>query len=108
MNKFLKTGNAFHKHRKGAFSLKNKIRYTIIRNSKKLKMGLALLSAVMWVGASYPELCFTPYTCQMVMWKDGKEIPVEPGKDIPIWNLREEKIVMSSRLWEWLQEYAQK
>lgn len=90
--------------RKGAFYLKNKIRYYIIKNSEKLKLGLCMVLAACWVGASYPELCFTPRNCQLFERKDGKEVPVEMQDAGDIWNIRSEEVVISSRIWEWLQQ----
>lgn len=60
--------------------------------------------ALAWWGILYPELCFTQDTCQQVIIENGEKKVVDEVDYRDILTADEDKIVIGSRLIEWLEE----
>ena len=66
------------------------------------------LSAFVWWGLLYPELCFTENTYEQVIIVDGKEVEAEQADYRNVLGASGNQIVIKSRLWEWLEQKINK
>lgn len=62
------------------------------------------VSAFVWWGVLYPELCFTEGTCEQVILEKGQEIVEEQTDCSGILDASGDEVVIRSRLLEWIEE----
>lgn len=71
------------------------------RNRLRIFWGVIALT---WSGLLYPELCFSPYTCQAYVVENGREIPVEIEDVEAFLTADSKEIIISSKFLEWWKE----
>lgn len=78
----------------------------LIRGYRDLRVrtAAAALSALMWWGLLYPELCFTENTYEQIIVVDGVEVILEETDYRDLLEASDDEIVFRSRLLEWLEE----
>ena len=68
----------------------------------RVRAAAAGVSACVWWGLFYPELCFTQATCEQVVTDGGAE--TDGGDVSGIMGASDDELVIRSRLWEWIEQ----
>ena len=89
---------------------KQAIKQILLRAYSDLRLHAAAVGvfAFVWWGLLYPELCFTDNTYEQVIIVDGEEIETEQPDYRDVLSASGDKIVIKSRLWEWLEQKINK
>lgn len=89
---------------------KQAIKQILLRAYSDLRLHAAAVGvfAFVWWGILYPELCFTDNTYEQVIIVNGEEIEGEQSDYRDVLSASRDKIVIKSRLWEWLEQKINK